>query len=228
MSRSRIALLAGPVFFALWFTAGSTLFFAVGGDTAESPLPGPAEFPEVVLANESGMYLGATLLVLAGIALLWFGVGAKDRVGSGHGLDLVVVVAAAALSTLLFVEAGLVVGTAVLAAETPELSWAVNQLASTVGYENFISTLLGAAVTGGVIVATTRNRIGAWLWWLTVMVASVLTVAGILEGLGALPSGRFSILFGLWALIAGIGLAGSRSTQPSDNGADARTQHVAG
>ena len=29
--------------------------------------------------------------------------------------------------------------------------------------------------------------------WLTVVVASILTVAGILEGLGALPSGRFSI-----------------------------------
>lgn len=209
MSRSRMTLLGGPVFFVLWFIAANVLHFAKGGDSAGSPLPGPAEFPGVVLANESSMYLGATLFVLAGIALLWFGVGLTDRVGSGHRLELVVVVSAAAVSILLFIEGGLVAATAVVAAEAPEMSWTIDRLASTVGFETFISTLLGAAVMGGLIIASTQERIAKWLWWLTLVFASVLTVAGTLEGLGVVPSGRFSIFFGLWAVIAGLSLTSS-------------------
>lgn len=43
MSGSRIALLGGPVFFALWFISGQILFFATGGDVDGGDMPGPDE-----------------------------------------------------------------------------------------------------------------------------------------------------------------------------------------
>ncbi len=70
MSRSRIALLGGPVFFVLWFIGAQIVYFARGGTTDGGPLPGPSEYPEVALSNQSSMNTGATLLVLAAAALL--------------------------------------------------------------------------------------------------------------------------------------------------------------
>jgi hypothetical protein len=212
MSSRRISLLGGPVFFALWFVGANVLFFAVGGDTEESPLPGPDEFPEVVLTNEASMYLGATLLGLAGIALLWFGVGMKDRVGSGRGLDLVVVVATAAISVLLFIEAGLVTASVGLAEEAPEFSWMVHQLSGAVGFETFLGALVGGVAVTGVLAAADKNSTPRWFWWFTVAIGVILAVTGVLEGVNVIPPGRFAIFFGLWAAIAGLSLL----TSPQD------------
>jgi hypothetical protein len=207
-----MALLGGPVFFALWFAGANILFFAVGGDTAESPLPGPAEFPDVVLTNEASMYLGATLLALAGVALLWFGVGMRDRIGSGRGLDLVLVIATAAISTLLFIEAGLVTASVGFAQDAPEVAWVVHQLSGAVGFETFIGTLVGAVAVTGVLAAADKSTLPGWFWWFTVAIGGILSITGVLEGVDVIPSGRFTIFFGLWAAIAGLSLL----TSPKD------------
>ncbi len=80
MSRSRVALLGGPAFFVPWFIGGTLLWSATGGE----PQAGRSEFPEVLLANQSGALAGATLLMLAGASILWFAAGIRDRTRSDH------------------------------------------------------------------------------------------------------------------------------------------------
>ena len=206
MSPSRIALLGGPVFFMLWFVGAQILYFARGGTTDGGPLPGPSEYPEVALSNRSGIHTGATLLVVAAAALLWFAAGLRHRVRSEGGVGLVAALAAAGVAMLLILEAALVVASVDIAQETPGISWAIYQLSVAVGFESFITTVLGAVTVTAVIATLSRDTVSKWFWWFTVVVGVVLTVTGILEGLGIFPDGRFAIFFGLWAFVAGFAL----------------------
>lgn len=56
------------------------------------------------------------------------------------------------------------------------------------------------------VVVTARSSLSVWFWWFTVVFTVILTVGGMVEGLGITPAGRFSILFGLWAFVAGFAL----------------------
>lgn len=206
MSPSRIAPLGGPVFFILWFVGAQILYFARGGTTDGGPLPGPSEYPEVALSNQSGIHTGATLLVMAAAALLWFASSLRDRIRSEGGVGLVAALGAAGVAMLLILEAALVVASVDIAEETPGISWAIYQLSVAVGFESFITTLLGAVTVTAVIATLNRDMVPKWFWWFTAVVGVVLTVTGILEGMGIFPNGRFAIFFGLWAFIAGFAL----------------------
>ncbi len=206
MSPSRIALLGGPVFFMLWFVGAQILYFARGGTTDGGPLPGPSEYPEVALSNRSGIHTGATLLVVAAAALLWFAAGLRHRLRSEGGVGLVAALAAAGVAMLLILEAALVVASVDIAEETPGISWAVYQLSGAVGFESFITTVLGAVTVTAVIFTLSRDVVSKWFWWSSAVFGVVLTATGILEALGISPDGRFAIFFGLWAFVAGFAL----------------------
>jgi hypothetical protein len=206
MSRSRVGLLGGPVFFVLWFIGAQTLFFATGGTMDESPLPTPVEFPSVVLTHQSSVFLGATLLLSAAAALLWFAAGLRDRAGSTSALGLVAVLGATGVAILLVLQGGLAVASVNIAEDTPESSWLVFKLSGAVGFESLGSTFLGAVTVTGVLAASSRNTVPRWFWWLTAVFGAVLIVGAILEGFGVVPDGRFPIFFGLWAFIAGFAL----------------------
>lgn len=206
MARTRIALLGGPIFFALWFVAAQILFFASGGGVNGEAMPNAAEYPEAVRSNQSGINGGSTLLVLAAVSLLWFAVGLRERSGSRYKLDLMPVLAIACVVVLLILQAGLSVGSLQLADQAPETSWHLRELSGVFGFESFMTALLGGAALYGLVVVADRSALPRWFWWFTVVLATLLTVGGLLEGLGATPAGRFSILFGLWALVAGLGL----------------------
>ena len=206
MSPSRIAPLGGPVFFVLWFVGAQILYFARGGTTDGGPLPGPSEYPEVALSNQSGIHTGATLLVVAAAALLWFASSLRDRIRSEGGVGLVAALGAAGVAMLLILEAALVVASVDIAQETPGISWAIYQLSGAVGFESFITTVLGAVTVTAVIATLNRDMVSKWFWWFTVVVGVVLTATGILEALGIFPDGRFAIFFGLWAFVAGFAL----------------------
>ena len=109
-------------------------------------------------------------------------------------------------------QAGLVIEAAAIVEEAPDLGWTVYQLSSAVGYESFMTPLLGAVTLIGTLVAIQRGSMRRWFWWLTAVIAPALTVGGILEGLGVLP-GRFAIFFGLWAFIAGFALSAEPTTE---------------
>ena len=209
MSRSRLALLGGPAFFISWFVAAQILYFASGGTTDGGPLPGPDEFPAVVLSNRSSVYAGATLLAVAGVFLLWFAAGLRDRVRSDRGLDLIGPLGAATVAVLVFLEAGLVAASVRIAESAPEASWTVDQLSGAVGFESFLTSLLGAVAAAGVIVAADQNTISKWFWRVTIVIGVILSVAGVLEGFDLIPAGRFAIIFGLWVAIAGFALQAS-------------------
>lgn len=213
MSPARVALLGGAAFFLLWFVGAQILFFAAGGSVDERPLPTTAEFPGVVEANRSSVYLGATLLLLAAASLLWFAAGLRDRIGSVRGLGFVAVLGAAGVAMLLVLQAGLVVASVSIAEQTPELAWLVYKLSGAVGFESLGSTFLGAVTVTGVIAAAPRTTVPRWFWWLTAIFGAVLAVGAILEGFGVVPDGRFPILFGLWAFIAAFALM----TDPASN-----------
>ncbi len=190
----------------LWFVGAQILYFARGGTTDGGPLPGPSEYPEVALSNRSGIHTGATLLVVAAAALLWFAAGLRHRLRSEGGVGLVAALAAAGVAMLLILEAALVVASVDIAQETPGISWAVYQLSGAVGFESFITTVLGAVTVTAVIATLGRDTVSKWFWWFTVVVGVVLTATGILEALGIFPNGRFAIFFGLWAFVAGFAL----------------------
>jgi hypothetical protein len=224
VSRSRLALLGGVAFFVLWFVAGQVLFFATGGTLDDAPRPAPSEFRDVVMSNEPQVQVGATLLVLAAAGLLWFAGGLRDRIRSEHGLGLVPALGAAGIALLLVLQAGLVLASVGVARESPATSWTVFQLSSAVGFESFITALLGAVTVAGVIANSDRNTVSRWFWWLSALAAAVLAVAGTLEGLRVIPNGRFSILFGLWVVVAALALQRhptpepiTASTQPAEN-----------
>ena len=203
MSRSRIALLGGPAFFVLWSVGATFLWSATGGESQAER----SEFPEVLLSNESGAYAGATLLMLAGASILWFAAGLRDRIRSEHGIGLVSTLGTAGVAMLLILQAGLAIEAVAIAEETPDTSWTVYQLSNALGYESFMTPLLGAVTLTGLLATTDRTAMRRWFWWLTVVFAAVLIVGGILEGLGVTPDGRFAIFFGLWAFIAGFTLS---------------------
>ena len=46
MSRTRAALLGGPVFFVSWFVGAQVLWFASGGVVNDESAPNAAEYPE--------------------------------------------------------------------------------------------------------------------------------------------------------------------------------------
>ena len=96
---------------------------------------------------------------------------------------------------------------ATIVEEAPELSWSIYQLSNAVGYESFMTPLLGAVTLSGTLVAIQRGAMRRWFWWLTALIAAALTVGGMLEGLGVVPNGRFAVFFGLWAFIAGVALS---------------------
>ena len=108
---------------------------------------------------------------------------------------------------LLILQGGLVVETASVVEEAPDLGWTVYQLSHAVSYESFMTSLLGAVTLIGALVAIERGAMRRWFWWLTAVIGAALTVGGILEGLGVLPTRRFAIFFGLWAFIAGFALS---------------------
>jgi hypothetical protein len=113
---------------------------------------------------------------------------------------------------LLVLQGGLVIETVAIIEEAPDLSWTIYQLSSAVGYESFMTPLLGAVALSGVMVATQRSTMRRWFWWLTAVIAAALTVGGSLEGLGVVPNGRFAIFFGLWAFITGFALSADPAT----------------
>jgi hypothetical protein len=117
---------------------------------------------------------------------------------------------------LLVLQGGLVFETLAIIEEAPDLSWTIYQLSSAVGYESFMTPLLGAVVLSGVLVAIERSAMRRWFWWLTAVIAAALTVGGTLEGLGVVPSGRFAIFFAIWAFIAGFALSADPTTNETD------------
>jgi hypothetical protein len=124
----------------------------------------------------------------------------------------VVVVATAAISVLLFIEAGLVTASVELVGEAPEITWVVHQLSGAVGFETFLGTLVGAVAVTGVLAAADKSTLPRWFWWFTLAIGVILAVTGVLEGVNVIPPGRFAIFFGLWAAIAGLSLL----TSPKD------------
>ena len=204
MQSSRTALLGGPAFFILWFIGAQMLYFATGGTTDNAPLPGPGEYPDVGLSNSANAHAGATILVLAAAMLLWFAAGLWSRIRSDHGVGLAAALATAAIAGLLVLQAGLTVASVVFAEELPDTSWSVYQLSNALGFESFITSVLGATTLAAVIATASRDSISKYLWWFTTIMAMILAVGGLLEGLDVLPEGRFSIIFGLWVLIAGF------------------------
>jgi hypothetical protein len=207
LSRTQIALLGGPLFFALWFIGAQLVWSAAGGE----PTASRSEFAEVVLSNQSGAYAGGTLLVLAALSLLWFAAGLRERARRRHGIGLVAALGAGSVAMLLILQGGLVVEAASVVEEAPDLGWTIYQLSSAVGYESFMAPLLGAVTLIGTLVAIQRGTMRRWFWWLTAVIAAALTVGGTLEGLGVVPTGRFAIFFGLWTFTAGFAL----STEPT-------------
>lgn len=208
MSRTRIALLGGPLFFVLWFVGANLVWSATGGDIQADR----SDFAEVFLSNQSSAYAGGTLLVFAAASLLWFAAGLRGRIRLGHGVDLVAALGTAAIAMLLVLQGGLVFESVAIIEEAPDLSWTIYQLSSAVGYESFMAPLLGAVVLGGVLVAIEGGSMRRWFWWLTAVIAAALTLGGTLEGLDVVPNGRFAIFFGLWAFIAGFALSADPTT----------------
>lgn len=119
------------------------------------------------------------------------------------------VVAITGVVILLITQAGLMIGSVHLAEQAPEVSWSLYQLSGTLGFESFISTMLGAAAVSGVVFAADRSILPTWLWWTTIAFGSVLVVGGLLEGFDVTPDGRFAIFFAIWTFIAGF-------TEPTD------------
>lgn len=207
MERSRVALGAGVGFFIVWFVAGQILFFATGGSIDESPLPGPTEYALVAIENESSLMLGSALLVIAAGLLLFFAGGLKGRIGSHDDVLPAAVGGLVSVGMLLVLQAGLLVTSSLVAEEAPETAWVLYQQSTVLGFESFIVTLLGAVTAGAVAMVASRHTVPPWYWWITAGIAVVLTVAGLLEGTGVIPNGRFSIIFGLWVLTSGATLA---------------------
>ena len=214
--------MGGPVFFILWFVGAQILYFARGGTTDGGPLPGPNEYPEVALSNRSGIHTRATLLVLAAAALLWFAAGLRHRIRPEGGVGLVAALGTAGVAMLLILEAALTVASVDIAEKTPGISWAIYQLSVAVGFEIFITTVLGAVTVTAVIATLSRDTVSKWFCWFTVVVGVVLTVTGILEALDIFPDGRFAIFFGLWAFVAGFALFADAG--PNHRGSSAPSQ----
>ena len=193
------------MFFTLWFVGAQVLYFAAGGGPNGEPAPSASAYGEAVLSNQSAVNGGATLLVLAAVSLLWFAVGLKERIGSKNGLGLLPVLAFSGVAVLLLFEAGLAVGSLQLAETSPETAWNLRELSGVLGFESFMTSLLaGCAIA--VVVLIARSSLSVWFWWFTGVFTVILTVGGLAEGLGITPAGRFSILFGLWAFVAGFAL----------------------
>ena len=209
MSPARSALLGGPVFLPLWFAGASIVWSAVGGETPADR----SEFAEVVLSNQSTAYVGGTLLVVAAVSLLWFAAGLRERTRPGHGIGVITTLGTASVAMLLILQGGLVIEAAAIAEEAPDLSWTIYQLSTAVGYESFMTPLLGAVTLSGALVAIPSGTMRRWFWWLTAVFAVALTVGGALEGFGVVPNGRFTIFFGLWAFIAGVALFVNPTTE---------------
>jgi hypothetical protein len=152
------------------------------------------------------------LLVFAAASLLWFAAGLRDRIRPGHGVGLVAVLGTAGVAMLLVLQGGLVIEAVAISEEAPDLSWTIYQLSSALGYESFMTPMLGAVALSGVLVATQRSTMQRWFWWLTAVIAVALAVGGTLEGLDVAPNGRFAIFFGLWAFIAGFAISSDPAT----------------
>jgi hypothetical protein len=181
---------------------------ATGGETRSDR----SDFAEVVLSNQSTAYAGATLLVFGAASLLWFAAGVRERTRPAHGIGLITALGTGSVAILLVLQGGLVFEAAAIASEEPDLAWTIYQLSGAVGYESFMTPLLGAVTLSGVLVATQRSTMRRWFWWLTAVIAAALTVGGTLEGLGVVPNGRFAIFFGLWAFITGFALSADPAT----------------
>ena len=197
------------MFFFLWFVGASIVWSAVGGETPAVR----SEFAEVVLSNQSTAYVGGTLLVVAAVSLLWFAAGLREKTRPEHGIGVITTLGTASIAMLLILQAGLVIEAAAIAEEAPDMAWTIYQLSSAVGYESFMTSLLGAVALSGAMVAIPGGTMRRWFWWLTAVFAVALTVGGTLEGLGVVPNGRFAIFFGMWAFIAGIALFANPTTE---------------
>ena len=210
----RIALMGGAAFFVLWFTGAQILWFASGGDVSTEIGPNADQYPAAVLSNQAGVHVGATLLVLAAVDLIWFAGGLRARVGTKHQLDLIPALAIGGVAILLILEAGLMIASINLAAEDPGMAWQIKKLSDSLGFESFATSLLGATVLTAVVALADRSRLSTWFWWFTVAFAIFLTSGGLLEGFGVVPAGRFAILFGLWAFVAAFALQSEPVDQP--------------
>ena len=206
VGQTRIALMGGAVFFVLWFMGAQILFFASGGGVNGETVPNVEQYPAAVLSNQFGVHLGATMLVLAAVALIWFAAALRGRVGSRHQLDLIPALAIGGVVILLLLQAGLMVASLNLAAEDPGTAWQIKELSGPLGFESFATSLLGATVLTAVVALSDRSTVSSWFWWFTVVFAVLLTFGGLLEGLGIAPAGRFAILFGLWAFVTSFAL----------------------
>ena len=169
-------------------------------------MPSADQYPAAVLSNQSGVHVGATLLVLAAVGLIWFAGGLRARIGSRHQLDVVPVIAISGVVILLILQAGLTVASLDFAEQAPDTSWNLHKLSGALGFESFMTSLLGGMALAALVVTADRSSVSTWFWWFTVAFAAILTVGGLLEGVGATPDGRFSILFGLWAFVAAFAL----------------------
>lgn len=166
-----------------------------------------------MLSNQSGIHGGSTLLVLAAVSLIFFAVGLRERTGSKSELGLFPVLAMSAVAVLLILQAGLMVGSLQLAGHSPETAWHLQELSGTLGFESFITPLLGG-VALAVLVAIGRLSFSRWFWWFTFAFTVILTVGGLVEGFGITTAGRFSILFGVWAFVAGFALQSAQEHNP--------------
>lgn len=209
----RVALFGGPVFFVLWFLGAQIQYFASGGGPNGDPAPSAEAYPSAVLSNPSGINGGAVLLVLAAVSLIWFSLGLRARTESQHRFDLFPLLSMGGVAFLLIVQAGLSVASLQLAEQAPDTAWHLRELSMTLGFESFITPLLGGAALTA-LVLNDRDSLSKRFWWFTVVTAAVLGLFGLLEGLTITPPGRFSILFGLWAFAAGFALQAGLDTDP--------------
>lgn len=200
--------MGGPASFVLWFLGAQVLYFAAGGGPNGQPSPSAGEYANAVLSNQVGLQGGATLLVLAAISLLWFAVGLRERTGPNTTLSthsLFPVLAMSGVTVLLILQAGLSIASLQLADQAPEAAWNLRELSGALGYESFMTSLLGGIALATLLLGD-WSSISRWFRLLTLASALILTVGGLLEGLGVTPPGRFSILFGVWVLVAGVAL----------------------
>lgn len=207
----RTALLGGVAFAVLWFVGASLLFYAAGGTNDSGPVAAAADYPDAVLSHAFNVRLGATLLVAAAVALLWFASALRIRVRAVGGIGLMPLLGAAGVAAAVVAQAGLVVASIAVAEQRPDAAWVVYQMSEAVGFESFVATVFAGVAVTGVVLTAERSTMSGWFWWVTAAIGVALLVGGVLDGLGVIPGGRFSILFSLWIFIAGFALqAGTR------------------
>ena len=200
----KLAAIAGVVF-AVTFVAG--LMLVSGGDETK-----PSD--EFVLkwwadsGHQTNMILGAYLLVLSGVAFIWFIANVRGRLIAGGGtrgqLDVIVLVAGAAFVPLLMGGALALVGPAAAVKfgdtdlpKDPDILRQLPQL-------GFGMILVGAAFAAALCIATvsicirSTGGFAPWLAWLGFACAFLLLFGAVFIPLIALPVWALATSVELW------------------------------